>query len=186
MVLPDWEIRQCCVGESPLISPFEPEHLQPASVDLTLSELFLVPASPAIGPRDPIDMRDVKGTYGNLYHEIRRESFTLDPLRFVLGSTMETVWLDPWLMARVEGKSSLGRLGLTVHQTAGFIDPGFRGTITLEMFNTNDRPITMWAGQRICQISFSRMNGLPHRLYGDAELGSKYQGQTETTGSRMA
>ncbi len=103
----------------------------------------------------------------------------------MLGTTLETVGLGDDVVARLEGKSSLGRLGLLIHSTAGFIDPGFHGQVTLELSNVANLPITIYPGMKIGQISFYQMTTAAEHPYGSAELGSKYQGQAGPTASRM-
>jgi dCTP deaminase len=111
------------------------------------------------------------------------EPFILHPGEFVLGQTLEWVELPDDLVARLEGKSSLGRLGLLIHSTAGYVDPGWKGTLTLELSNVANLPIALYYGMRIGQISFFRMSSPVERPYGSKELGSKYQGQSEPTAS---
>ena len=111
------------------------------------------------------------------------EPFILHPGEFVLGQTVEWVELPNDLVARLEGKSSLGRLGLLIHSTAGYVDPGWKGNLTLELSNVANLPIALYYGMRIGQISFFRMSSPVDRPYGSAELGSKYQGQSEPTAS---
>jgi dCTP deaminase len=113
------------------------------------------------------------------------EPFILHPGEFVLGQTVEWVELPDDLVARLEGRSSLGRIGLLIHSTAGYIDPGFRGTVTLELSNVANLPIALYFGMRIGQISFFRMSSPVERPYGSKELGSKYQGQREPTASAI-
>src|SRR4051812_38524765 len=113
------------------------------------------------------------------------EPFILPPGEFVLGQTLEQVTLPDDLVARLEGKSSLGRLGLLIHSTAGFVDSGFSGNLTLELSNVANLPITIYHGMPIGQLSFMRMDAPVDRPYGSAETGSKYQGQTEPTASRF-
>ena len=113
------------------------------------------------------------------------EPFVLHPGEFVLGQTLELVQLPDDLVARLEGKSSIGRLGLLIHSTAGFIDPGFRGNLTLELSNVANLPITIYHGMPIGQISFMRLDAPVERPYGSDDTGSKYQGQTEPTPSRF-
>jgi dCTP deaminase len=113
------------------------------------------------------------------------EPFVLHPGEFVLGQTLERVRLPDDLVARLEGKSSLGRLGLVIHSTAGFVDPGFEGNLTLELSNLATLPITIYHGMPIGQISFMRMDRAVEHAYGADEAGSKYQGQTEPTASRF-
>lgn len=179
MILPDWQIIE--YGEK-LISPFKHSNVQPASVDLTLSGVFIEPK----GLYFPIDLLDLNGTIDQERDYLRQtaDSYLLKPRTFVLGSTAEMVKVPPNLVGRVEGKSSLGRLGLLVHSTAGFIDPGFEGTITLEFYNLNPRRIWLHAGQKICQVSFTELTQECNHPYGSKDLDSKYQGQSETTTSR--
>jgi dCTP deaminase len=117
--------------------------------------------------------------------EIRDDApFMLHPGEFVLGSTLEFIGIPDDLVARLEGKGSLGRIGLLIHSTAGYVDPGWQGHLTLELSNVANLPITLYYGMRIGQISFLRLSSPVERLYGSAGLGSKYQGQTEATPSR--
>ena len=112
------------------------------------------------------------------------EQFILHPGEFVLGSTLERVALPDDLVARLEGKSSLGRLGLLIHSTAGYVDPGWDGNLTLELSNVANLPITLFDGMKIGQISFQRLSSPVERAYGDPSLGSRYRGQTDPTASR--
>ena len=111
------------------------------------------------------------------------EPFILHPGEFVLGQTLEWVELPDDLVARLEGKSSLGRLGLLIHSTAGYVDPGWKGNLTLELSNVANLPIALYRGMKIGQISFFRMSSPVERPYGSKELGSKYQGQSSPTES---
>lgn len=138
------------------------EQIQPASVDLTLSHAF-------------IQDGDEYGT----------DSWTLTPGEFVLGSTVETVGVPDDLVASVEGRSSWGRKGLTIHSTAGWVDPGFVGDITLEISNEGNEPVTIEAGDRICQIVFHTLHSSARRPYGHEDRNSKYQEQTGPVESRM-
>jgi len=112
------------------------------------------------------------------------EPFILHPGEFVLGATFERVGLPDDLVARLEGKSSLGRLGLLIHSTAGYVDPGWEGTLTLELSNVANLPIKLYDGMKIGQISFQRLSSPVEVGYGDARIGSKYRGQTDPTASR--
>jgi dCTP deaminase len=114
------------------------------------------------------------------------EPFVIHPGSFCLGSTLETVTIPNDIVARVDGKSSLGRLGLLVHATAGYVDPGWTGKLTLELSNQSQMPIALYYGMRIAQISFIELTTPVDRPYGSAELGSKYQGQTGPTPSRIS
>lgn len=185
-VLPDHEIEKRCDPtrwKNPLITPFAKRNLQPSSVDLSLARDFIAPIYTANA--DSIDLLDIESS-GIKYEKVESDTFDLLPLHFVLGSTVEKVQLPPGLVAHVDGKSSLGRLGLTIHSTAGYIDAGFCGTITLEMFNANPRPIRLRAGLPICQISFSELSLPAKKPYGHEDLDSKYQDQIGTTPSRYA
>jgi dCTP deaminase len=155
--------------------------VQPASVDLRLGTSFLVFHNFRVSA---IDLADPPS---NLTEQVvvgDDESFVIHPGEFVLGRTTEYVELPDDLVARIEGKSSLGRLGLIVHATAGFVDPGFQGTLTLEITNLTRVPIVLWPGKPIAQLSFMTLDRPAERPYGHPELGSHYQGQVEATESR--
>ena len=170
------------VGEGRIrIDPWDESLVQPASVDLRLGDSFRVfhnHRTSAIDLRDPPTnlTEQVKVTDG--------EPFIIHPGEFCLGRTLEYVELPDDIVARIEGKSSLGRLGLIVHATAGFCDPGWRGTLTLELNNLTRVPIKLYPGLAIAQLSFMTLDAPAHRPYGHAELGSHYQGQVEATESR--
>ena len=163
------------------IDPWEPGHVQPASVDLRLGDSFRVfhnHRASAIDLRQPPD---------NLTEEVLvspEDSFVIHPGEFCLGRTLEWVELPDDIVARIEGKSSLGRLGLIVHATAGFCDPGWKGTLTLELNNLTRVPIKLYPGLLIAQLSFMALDRPALRPYGSPELGSHYQGQTAATESR--
>ena len=114
------------------------------------------------------------------------QPFILHPGEFVLGSTLENIELPDDLVARLEGKSSLGRIGLVIHSTAGFVDPGWKGHLTLELSNLARLPITLYRGMKIGQISYLQLSTPADRLYGSESLGSKYQGHTVPTASRFS
>jgi dCTP deaminase len=157
--------------------------VQPASVDLRLSGSFRVfrgTSKPFIDVREPVD------DLTELIQIAAEEPFVIQPGTFFLGSTLETIMLPDDIVGRVDGKSSLGRLGLLVHATAGYIDPGWTGTLTLELSNQSQMPIALYLGMRIAQISFQRLSTAVDRPYGSPELGSKYQGQTGPTPSRIS
>lgn len=183
MILPDHELR--ALGEQ-LVSPFKQENVQPASIDLTLDNVFLQP----LAGRRSIDLGNLEATDPGHHRVIVGQHYGLDedyglgPQEFLLGSTAETIHVPDDLVGIVEGKSSLGRLGLIVHSTAGFCDPGFQGKITLEFYNLNHNRIRLRPGLKICQISFTRMTSAADRPYGSAGLGSKYQNQQGVTASR--
>jgi dCTP deaminase len=179
-VLSDRQIRNYNIMEmqgQKLVDPLREDRIQPASVDLLLGYQFRVIEA---ANTKFVDLND-RSTYRDLTKAINvTDEFVLHPQEFVLATTQETVSLPSNMMARVEGKSSLGRLGLIVHATAGFIDPGFSGQITLEMTNLLRVPIVLHPGQAICQISFSFMSQPVERPYD-----GKYQGQRGVTESRF-
>lgn len=188
-VLVDRTIRRCLVRGRIEIEPFDDARIQPASVDFTLGRTFkrfTTHDSPRAAQR-VIDLAklDLEGIMEETTLE-PGQHLTLWPGQFCLGTTNERVKVGEDLVARVEGKSSLGRLGLTCHATAGFIDPGFNGKITLEFYNMNPRPIVLHPDLAICQISF--MEGTDRAMfpYGHEANKSKYQGQDGTTESRYA
>ncbi|MGI8579186.1 MAG: dCTP deaminase [Solirubrobacteraceae bacterium] len=163
------------------IDPWDPAMVQPASVDLRLGDSFRVFHNHRTSA---IDLRDPPS---NLTEEVTPppdEPFVIHPGEFCLGRTLEWVELPDDIVARIEGKSSLGRLGLIVHATAGFCDPGWKGTLTLELANLTRIPIKLYAGLPIAQLSFMTLDAPAKRPYGSAELGSHYQGQVEATESR--
>jgi len=163
------------------IDPFEESNVQPSSVDLRVAPTFRVFANhlyPYIDPRRHQE---------NLtsVHQVPEDShFILHPGEFALGATLERVQLGDDIVARLEGKSSLGRLGLMIHSTAGFVDPGFNGHLTLELSNVAQLPIAIYPGMRIGQISFYQMTTVADNPYGSGATGSKYQGQSGPTASR--
>jgi dCTP deaminase len=181
VIFSDRSIREAIAEGRIGIDPFEPTHVQPSSVDLRVAAGFRVFQNhrhPAIDPRAPQD------DLTKLIEVADDEAFMLHPGEFVLGATLETVRLGADVVARLEGKSSLGRLGLLIHSTAGFIDPGFEGAITLELSNVATLPISIYPGMKIGQVSFYQMTTDADHPYGSPELGSKYQGQAGPTPSR--
>ncbi len=179
-VLADRDIRLELEGGRVRIDPYDPADLQPSSVDLHLDRSFRVFRN----NRYPyIDVRAQQPDLTELLRVEDEEAFILHPGEFVLGQTLEWVELPDDLVARLEGKSSLGRLGLLIHSTAGYVDPGWKGNLTLELSNVANLPIALYYGMKIGQISFFRMSSPVERPYGSAGLGSKYQGQSEPTAS---
>jgi len=179
-VLSDRDIRAALEAGDVRIDPYDPRDLQPSSVDLHLDRSFRVFRN----NRYPyIDVRSPQPDLTELLTVAGDEPFILHPGEFVLGQTLEWVELPDDLVARLEGKSSLGRLGLLIHSTAGYVDPGWKGNLTLELSNVANLPIALYHGMRIGQISFFRMSSPVERPYGSPELGSKYQGQSEPTAS---
>jgi dCTP deaminase len=162
------------------IDPYEPALMQPSSLDVRADRYFRVFRN----SRYPfIDVKAQQEELTELVEVADDEAFILHPGEFVLGSTLERVTLPDDLVARLEGKSSLGRLGLLIHSTAGYVDPGWKGNLTLELSNVANLPIALYHGMRIGQISFFRMSSPVERPYGSPELRSRYQGQKEPTAS---
>jgi dCTP deaminase len=182
VVLSDRSIREEIDSGRIVIDPFDPAMVQPSSVDVRVDSRFRVfhnARYPYIDVRQPMDgLTELVEVQGD-------DPFILHPGEFVLGQTLERVTLPDDLVARLEGKSSLGRLGLLIHSTAGFVDSGFSGNLTLELSNVANLPITIYTGMPIGQISFMRMDGPVEHPYGSDETGSKYQGQGEPTPSRF-
>ena len=181
MILSDHDILSALEEGRVGIDPFDPHDVQPSSVDLRVDRYFRTFHNhryPYIDVKKPMDelteLVDVKGD----------EPFILHPGEFVLGSTREYVRLPNDLVARLEGKSSLGRLGLLIHSTAGYVDPGFEGHLTLELSNVANLPITIYPDMKIGQISFFRLTSPADDPYGSKKAGSKYQGQRGPTPSR--
>ncbi|MEQ1785603.1 MAG: dCTP deaminase [Acidimicrobiales bacterium] len=181
MILSDHSIREALAAGHIELDPSDDSLIQPASVDVRLDRYFRVFLN------HTMPVIDVKKNLEELTQLVERDDerpFVLHPGEFVLGSTIERVGLPDDLVGRVEGKSSLGRLGLLVHATAGFIDPGWNGHITLELSNVANLPITLYPGMKVGQISFLRMTTPADVPYGHRSLGSKYQGQRGPTPSR--
>ena len=181
MLLSDRDILDEIDAGRITIKPFDPAMVQPASIDVRLDRYFRVFENhryPHIDPAaDQSDLTRVVEPDG-------QEPFILHPGEFVLGSTYEEVSLPGDLAARVEGKSSLGRLGLLTHATAGFVDPGFSGHVTLELANVATLPIKLYPGMKIGQFCFFRMSSASEHPYGSEKYGSRYQGQRGPTPSR--
>jgi dCTP deaminase len=180
VVLSDRDIRAEIEAGRIVIDPFIPEAVQPSSVDLHLDRRFRVFRN----SRYPyIDVRADQPELTELVEIGGDDPFILHPGEFVLGSTYERVQLPNDLVARLEGKSSLGRLGLLIHSTAGYVDPGWEGNLTLELSNVANLPITLYDGMKIGQISFQRLSSPAEVGYGEASIGSKYRGQRDPTAS---
>lgn len=181
-VLSDGTIRRMVDDGRIVIKPWDADLVQPASVDLRLGDSFRVFHNHRV---TTIDLRE--GPPEGLTEEVhatREHGFVIHPGEFCLGRTEEWVELPDDVVARIEGKSSLGRLGLIVHATAGFIDPGWKGTLTLELNNLTRVPIRLYPGLLIAQLSFMALDAPAQRPYGSQELGSHYQGQVAATESR--
>jgi dCTP deaminase len=182
VVLSDRTIKEEIASGRLIFDPYDETLVQPSSVDMRVDRTFRV----FNNSRYPfIDVRKPMEDLTELVTVEDGEPFVLHPGEFVLGQTLERVELPDDLVARLEGKSSLGRLGLVIHSTAGFVDPGFAGNLTLELSNLATLPITIYEGMPIGQISFMRMDGPVENPYGAREAGSKYQGQAEPTASRF-
>jgi dCTP deaminase len=181
VVLADRTIRRLIEDGRIGIDPFDPALMQPSSLDVRVDRLFRVFRN----SRYPyIDVKQAQEDLTEVVEVDDGGPFILHPGEFVLGSTLERVTLPDDLVARLEGKSSLGRLGLLIHSTAGFIDPGFDGHVTLELSNVANLPITIYPEMKIGQLSFVQMAEPAEHPYGSDALGSKYQGQRGPTPSR--
>jgi dCTP deaminase len=181
VVLSDRTIKQELAAGRIRVSPLDPDDIQPSSIDLHLGDKFQVFRNSRYPYIDP--SREQAGLMEMVGASVE-QPFVLHPGEFVLGATVETVTLPEDIVARLEGKSSLGRLGLLIHSTAGYVDPGWEGTLTLELSNVANLPIVLTPGMPIGQISFFRMTSPVDRPYGTPGLGSKYQGQVDPTPSR--
>ncbi len=181
MILSDRSLREQLAAGRIVIEPHDDALIQPSSVDVRISNLFRVFRNHTAGV---IDVKQDLTQLTELIEIDEDEAFMLHPGEFVLGSTLERIAVPHDLVARIEGKSSLGRLGLLIHSTAGFIDAGFDGHITLELANVASLPITLYPGMRIGQVSFMQMTTPADNPYGQGARGSKYQGQRGPTPSR--
>ncbi len=181
MLLSDRDILAEIDAGRVALDPYEPSMIQPSSIDVRLDKFFRVFDNhkyPHIDPaQDQSDLTREVEVNGD-------DAFILHPGEFVLGSTFEYVTLPDDVAARLEGKSSLGRLGLMTHSTAGFIDPGFQGHITLELANVATLPIKLYPGMKIGQLCFFRLTSAAENPYGSEKYGSRYQGQRGPTASR--
>lgn len=182
MVLSDRTIKERLRAGKIRIEPFDPSDVQPASVDVHLDRKILVFRN---WHRPYIDVRQDMSGLTEMVEFAPDEPFVLHPGEFVLGSTLEHIELPNDLVARLEGKSSLGRIGLLIHSTAGYVDPGWRGHLTLELSNVANLPITLYYKMKIGQISFLELTTPVDNPYGSEALGSKYQGQTAPTASKI-
>jgi dCTP deaminase len=181
MLLSDRDIRAEIDASRLVLAPWDPDLIQPSSIDVRLDRYFRVFNNSQYTHIDPAQQQD---DLTSLVEPAGDEPFVLHPGEFVLGSTLEVVTLPDDLAGRLEGKSSLGRLGLLTHSTAGFIDPGFSGHITLELSNVANLPITLWPGMKIGQLCLFRLSSAAEHPYGSAKYGSRYQGQRGPTPSR--
>ncbi len=182
MVLSDKTIKEQLAEGRIVVEPLDPADIQPSSIDLRLGDDFQVFRNSRYPYIDP--MREQEGLMERVT-ATAEEPFVLHPGEFVLGTTVERVALPVDIVARLEGKSSLGRLGLLIHSTAGYVDPGWDGQITLELSNVANLPIVLRPGMKIGQISFSLMTSAVDRPYGSEGLGSRYQHQQGASPSKM-
>ncbi len=181
VLISDRDIRQEIADGRIVLEPFDESMIQPASVDVRIDRFFRLFDNhkyPHIDPSQP--QEDLT----RLVEVAPDEPFILHPGEFVLGSTYEKVTLPDDVAARLEGKSSLGRLGLLTHSTAGFIDPGFSGHVTLELSNMATLPIMLWPGSKVGQLCFFRLSSPTEHPYGSGAYGNRYQGQRGPTASR--
>jgi dCTP deaminase len=181
MLLSDRDIRAEVEAGALRLDPWDPDLVQPSSIDVRLDRFFRVFNNQHYTHIDPAQQQDELTAPVEIVGD---EPFVLHPGEFVLGSTLEIVTLPDHLASRLEGKSSLGRLGLITHATAGFIDPGFSGHITLELSNVANLPITLWPGMKIGQLCVFRLSSPAEHPYGSERYGSRYQGQRGPTPSR--
>lgn len=185
-ILSDQDIIKYLEEGKITIEPLEDpsRQIQPSSVDLRIGNEFKgfrIIRKPCI---DPLDKSDLE-SYMESFHLEQGEAFIIHPGEFALATTYEAVKLPDDLVARVEGRSSMGRLGITMHVTAGYIDPGFEGKITLEISNIGKMPVALYTGQRVCQIVFETMTTPSLRPYGHPERDSKYMGQDKPVTSKI-
>src|SRR5579871_488107 len=181
MILSDHSIREGLDAGRIVIDPLGADCIQPSSVDLHVDRYFRVFRNHS---QRVIDVKEDLEEFAELIEVPEDDALILHPGEFVLGSTLERVALPDDLVGRLEGKSSLGRLGLLIHSTAGFVDPGWDGHVTLELSNVANLPITIYHGMKIGQISFMQMTEPASTPYGAAAIGSKYKGQRGPTASR--
>ena len=181
MLLSDRDIRREIDAGRVRLEPYDAGMVQPSSVDLRLDRYFRVFQNHRYSHIDPAEEQEELTVQ---VEPAGAEPFVLHPGEFVLGSTLELVTLPDDLAGRLEGKSSLGRLGLLTHSTAGFIDPGFTGHVTLELSNVANLPIKLWPGMKVGQLCLFRLESPAEHPYGSAVYGSRYQGQRGPTASR--
>jgi len=181
VLLSDRDIRAEIDAGRVVIEPYDPAMVQPSSIDVCIDRFFRLFDNHKYKVIDPAEEQP---ELTRLFEVKPDEPFVLHPGEFVLASTHEVVTLPPTIAARLEGKSSLGRLGLLTHSTAGFIDPGFSGHVTLELSNVATLPIMLWPGMKIGQLCFFRLSSPAEFPYGTRDCGSRYQGQRGPTASR--
>ena len=182
MIFSDRTIKESIATGRISVEPYDESYVQPSSIDLRVDRYFRVFENHKYPHIDPRTRQEDLTT---IVEVVEDEAFVLHPGEFVLGSTLERIRLGDDVVARLEGKSSLGRLGLLIHSTAGFVDPGFDGYLTLELSNVANLPIAIYPAMKIGQISFYQMTTPADNPYGSTEAGSKYQGQRGPTPSRI-
>ncbi|MDR2873520.1 MAG: dCTP deaminase [Methanobrevibacter sp.] len=185
-ILSDKDIKKYLLDKKIVIEPLKDfeKQIQPSSVDLRIGnefKSFRVIRKPFIDPKDSTDI----SSYMQSVYIPDEEYFIIHPNEFALATTYETVKVPNDLVARVEGRSSMGRLGITMHVTAGYIDPGFEGKITLEISNIGKMPVALYPSQRVCQIVFETMTSASEKPYGHSDRDSKYMGQNRPESSRI-
>lgn len=181
MLLSDGDIQQQLADGRIQLTPSDSQMVQPSSVDVRLDRYFRLFDNHKYAEINPaVEQPELT----RLIEADPEEGFVLHPGEFVLGSTFEQVTLPDDIAARLEGKSSLGRLGLLTHSTAGFIDPGFSGHVTLELSNVATLPIRLWPGMKIGQLCFFQLSSAAERPYGYGATNSRYHGQRGPTASR--
>ena len=181
MLLSDRDLRAEIAAGRVVLDPFDDAFIQPSSIDVRLDRWFRIFENHRYSCIDPATQQD---DLTKLIEPDGDEAFILHPGEFVLGSTLEVITLPDDIASRLEGKSSLGRLGLLTHSTAGFIDPGFSGHVTLELSNVANLPIKLWPGMKIGQLCLIRLSSAAEKPYGSGATGSRYQGQRGPTPSR--
>jgi dCTP deaminase len=181
MLLSDRDIKAQIDSGRIALDPLDLELMQPSSIDVRLDRFFRLFDNHKYPYIDPREQQD---DLTRLVEVKADEAFILHPGEFVLGSSFEYVTLPDDIAARLEGKSSLGRLGLLTHSTAGFVDPGFQGHVTLELSNVASLPIKLWPGMKIGQLCFFQLSSASQNPYGSSAYGSRYQGQRGPTASR--
>jgi dCTP deaminase len=181
VLLSDRDIRAELAAGRVVLEPFDESMVQPSSVDVRMDKYFRVFENHRYPHIDPAEEQT---ELTRLVEPEPGEPFILHPGEFVLASTYEVVTLPDDIAGRLEGKSSLGRLGLLTHSTAGFIDPGFSGHVTLELSNVATLPIKLWPGMKIGQLCLFRLSSPAEHPYGSAQYGSRYQGQRGPTQSK--
>ena len=182
MIFSDRSIKEAIASGRITVTPYTEEFVQPSSIDLRVDRYFRVFENHKYSMIDP---RKRQEDLTKIVEVPPGEPFVLHPGEFVLGATLERITLGNDVVARLEGKSSLGRIGLLIHSTAGFVDPGFDGHLTLELSNVASLPIAIYPGMKIGQISYYLMTTEAENPYGSSEAGSRYQGQRGPTPSKV-